>query len=46
MAPRLDQWALVILSFLLYRRSSVLATDDQEKFLAYTKMATDAIKLK
>ena len=45
-APRLDQWALVLLSFLLYRRSAVLATDDREKFITYRKMATDAIKLK
>ena len=36
----------MLLSFLLYRRSTVLVTGDEEKFVAYTKMATDAIKLR
>ena len=44
--PRFDQWILVALTFCLYRRQSVLGTDDSKQFAEYSRRAENQIKLR
>ena len=45
-APKFDQWILVLLTFALYRRQSILGTDDEEKFNEYRRKAENQLKLR
>lgn len=44
--PKFDQWVLVFLTFCLYRRQSLLGTDDKLQFDEYKRLAENQIKLR